>query len=347
MVEDGKPRDFDYFLSRAETAAISEDQLKAYVSGEHADSPPCVQTLLSRPIETYRNESLFAIGVYYRKRWPEEWRDMLADTNLDRDQLIESLPTSEVRKIADSIRKKDYGYRCAQQPCRDLCDRDACLKRKYGITPEEAQLDNILNVQQLIKIDTRPATYYLIIDGHKIMVDSVELLLSPQRLRALLVENNDVFIPPIPKKDHEIMMHRLFETMETIEAPEEAGEYGQLVEAIQQYFDRTPLDVDYSDPAQRMSILSGNPITHTDQQGNRYYAFTSRGLRQYLKRTRDIDVPSPQKLFQAVNKAWNIKVQKLDVGNLDKSKRPKVWMVPIPEDAGTVNHEPQEYEDEF
>ena len=74
--------------------------------------PPCLQQLLSQGAlgEGGRNNGLFNIGVYLRKRFPEEWQEKLEEYN---DEYLEPpLKPREFTTVLSSLDKKSYNYKC-------------------------------------------------------------------------------------------------------------------------------------------------------------------------------------------------------------------------------------------
>ena len=67
--------------------------------------------------------------------FPETWQDKAFDFNAR--VFDHSLAYTEVKRTIESARRRDYRYKCKQEPCQSLCDSAACIKRKYGITDEE------------------------------------------------------------------------------------------------------------------------------------------------------------------------------------------------------------------
>ena len=74
--------------------------------------PPCLQELLSQGSlgEGGRNNGLFNIGVYLRKRFPEEWQEKLEEYN--DEHLDPPLKPREFTSVLNSLDKKTYNYKC-------------------------------------------------------------------------------------------------------------------------------------------------------------------------------------------------------------------------------------------
>lgn len=131
---DGKLRDLEYFLNLANQRRIDKKYLNAVrVVSEvpFSDGPPCLQTLAARGIgEGMRNDVLANIAIYLRKKSPDTWEEDLADIN---HGLENALSSKELRNIVSSYKKKRYYYACKRAPLKPVCDKEECLRRKFGV----------------------------------------------------------------------------------------------------------------------------------------------------------------------------------------------------------------------
>ena len=78
-----------------------------------------------------RNISLFNVGVYYRKKNPDDWQEDLMKFNYE--HVSTPLPSSEVNGLVKAVSKKDYAYTCKQSPICNYCEKSKCMKRSFGI----------------------------------------------------------------------------------------------------------------------------------------------------------------------------------------------------------------------
>ena len=78
-----------------------------------------------------RHNGLFNLGVYLRKAYPDEWETKILDYN--QTIMQPALDLKEVNVVADQVKKKNYQYKCADQPICNFCNRDLCRSRKHGV----------------------------------------------------------------------------------------------------------------------------------------------------------------------------------------------------------------------
>ena len=94
------------------------------------DGPPCLQSIYLKGKTDYRNNYLFSLAGYYKAKHGDDFEFKLASAN---NELIESLGLEELNKTVISAHKrKDYSYKCNEEPICSICSKQECKKRKYG-----------------------------------------------------------------------------------------------------------------------------------------------------------------------------------------------------------------------
>jgi len=138
---------------------------------EYSDGPPCIETLAMNKIgEGGRNNALFHYGVYAKQKWPAEWKSKVMLFNATAMQ--KPLSDSEVQIIVNQHEKKEWGYKCKDEPMCSMCDRTLCRSRKYGIG-QEILFPGLTDLQV---IDLEDPYYYLNVDGERLYLENVKYL---------------------------------------------------------------------------------------------------------------------------------------------------------------------------
>lgn len=114
---------------------ISEEALnKFFEELVFNDAPPCLQILYllnNLDENSGRNDYLFSFGVYLKKKDENFFEQKLFDIN---QSLINPIEDKELENtILNSLRKKDYSYKCRQSPCVNYCNKKLCKEREYGV----------------------------------------------------------------------------------------------------------------------------------------------------------------------------------------------------------------------
>ena len=117
------------FFELYETTKITEQQLSELKvkrpETPYSDGPPCIELMMQNRVgEGGRNNALFHYGVYAKSKWPENWKSKLVIFN--ENAMEQPLSDTEVNIITKQHDKKDWGYKCNDQPMCSLCDEKNC-----------------------------------------------------------------------------------------------------------------------------------------------------------------------------------------------------------------------------
>jgi len=331
QVHRGKEVSFDFFLTAAETSQITASRLDELRSDGHAGAPPCLQRLINEGCSSgARNEAMYNLTVYMRKAFPEEYRDKLFDLN---NRIFDvPLPHSEARRTITSASKRDYRYKCREAPIKDLCDRQTCLKRRFGISPAEAEdlklVAEMPEIGPLYKYMTEPARWELMI-GDKPVILTTTVLYDWKRIRVAYTDTHTSVLPMIPAKEWERQLRELTENAILREAPEEASTTGQMRWHLREFLRKADLTSDGEDLDERKALLRGVPVVQKKDDGRVVY-FRGPDFVAYLKRNRSEELKDVN-LFFALRGMGGREINhcKLRVG----SQAINVWYVPLDEDG--------------
>lgn len=157
---------------------------KFFSSLEYADAPPCLQALALRGgVTEYRNIYLSNFAVYFKNKFGkgEEYENAILEMNT---QLAEPLPIKEVRALIDSYAKKDYSYKCKEEPLCSHCSKNECKLREYGIG---STLVSILDYEELTQfigeVDDDEAYYEWRINGKLLHFNNEQEIIQQEKFR--------------------------------------------------------------------------------------------------------------------------------------------------------------------
>jgi len=138
--------------------------------GEHAEAPPCINKMIEDGIEEGgRDNAMMHVAVYMKRAFNDDWQDQLQDFNSA--HVTPKLGFSDMARIIKSNERKEYQYLCKQQPMCAICDKEVCLKRKFGVGHGEGIWDQF-QVDRAVKVisqDTDPY-YKLTIKGREFRI---------------------------------------------------------------------------------------------------------------------------------------------------------------------------------
>lgn len=326
-VEGGKRRSFEYFLDIAESRRVSAAMLVERSTDEHAEAPPCIQRMISEGVGTgQRNDALYNMVVYLKQAFPETWRDKAFDLNA---KVFERpLGFSEARKTINSAGRRDYRYKCKEEPCRSRCRSAICVTRKFGITAEEKgelEMGRPPEFGPLEKYLTDPPRWVLYVDKTPITLTTAEIM-DFRQIRIAVADSVSRLIAPMKNERWQAHLHKLMEEVVELEAPEEASVTGFVRTRLVDFFQRTDLTSDGSDIRDREALLLGSPCVQVNPAtGTRYVYFRGPDFIDYLKKNRSEELKGPN-LWMALRKV-GVEHCRIRVGD----KVIPVWSVPLSE----------------
>lgn len=315
---DGSAATLEEFLDLAEKSAIAEKDLDELLSEDVPevddklkDGPPCLQALLRQGFpEGTRNNGLFNLGVYLRKAFPDDWETKILEYN--QHIMDPPLDLKEVNVVADQIKKKEYQYKCADQPICNFCNKDLCRSRKHGVGGGA----NTPTVANLRKYDSEPPLWFLDVNGSPVELDTEGLQKQP-RFQILCMEQINFMPRTISRQAWEAQMNNLLSQMldtegAVITTSEDTSVRGQFYDMLEEFSTHMQSAMD------KEEILLRRPWTD-EEEGRTYFrlkdfeAFLKRNKffeyrsNKIAQRLRDIDGRSDQfRIKGRVVRCWSV-----------------------------------------
>jgi len=312
-IKDGKKLSAEDFLALAEQSALSEEDLLDVELEKDPlliDGPPCLQSLskIGFP-EGTRNQGLFNLGIYARKRYGEDELANYID-EMNNNFMTPPLGHKEVAGIVKAVMKKNYSYRCNDQPICDVCNRQICLGRKYGVGGGSDDVG--VEIVGVIKVKTDPPTWIVDINGARIEMDTETLLLQ-RKFQKVVLEELTIMTNLIKPPKWTALMKEKCENAEEQDAPADAGSKGQLINFLEDFC------TGYAKAQSRDEMILGKPWT--DDKTKRTY-FRSADFQKFLQQNRFIGFDG-RKLWNALRTIGAEHHQ-----FFEKGKNIQCWSVP-------------------
>jgi hypothetical protein len=242
------------------------------------DGPPCLVHMIAEggvkqgSAGGGQNNALFHMGVYYKKKNPDGWEE-----DLERAAQLYCTPAHPrqgVDSIIKSLRKKDYEYKCKDEPMRSHCNSILCRKRKHGVTGGGGG-GLVPSITSIKKMNSDPPVWFLEVEGKKVECNTEDLQRWERFQRILINVCHDPFgVIPQP-----VWLATIQEAMqgmtEIIEVGADAGARGEFHELLETYLTNRQRGMKEED------LLSGRPWESEDER--RYYFVLSR-LHRFLER---------------------------------------------------------------
>ena len=270
---DGQAINPEEFLERAEELILSPsglESLEASPLSEEIDwidqSPPCLQHLVVQGFpKGTRNSGLFNLGVFLRKKYPDDWEKRLEEVNIKYMQ--PPLGAQEVLTIAKQVNRKDYFYKCNDQPLAGHCNSPLCRTRKYGIgagggTPL---------FSNLTKQDSDPPIWFLDVEGGRLELETDDLL-NQNRFQRKCMDALNKIPPKVKENVWRQIIQQLLDSLTIVEVPKEASTEGFFLELLEAFCTERPA-------RERDELLLHKPWT---DKGKTYFRLAD--LMEYLHR---------------------------------------------------------------
>jgi hypothetical protein len=269
----GEPLSLEEFVNRAEKLAVTKEQLEQLVlapadSEDFESGPPCLQSLARSGFSMgSRNSGLFAIGVYLRKRFPDEWQDRMRFYNAK--FMKPALNDAEVKTIVKSLTRKKYNYNCDEPPCKNFCNRTLCQTREFGIGKGIDEWGVVID-RKSIKVMTEPP-FWLITVNEKRMKLFSEDMINQRRFQQICIERIGYLPPTIDASKWRGQVNEIMQNAIEAEAPHDASVVGELSFHLRQFCTVFP------QAETKEEITVGKPYT---EDGVTY--FRAADFRKYL-----------------------------------------------------------------
>lgn len=279
------------FLDHADRMEVTLDRLieiqppqNQVFKGAFEDGPPCLQTLAVRGFEEgSRNNALYNICVLLRKKFGDDWEGKVDEMN--QRFIYPALGHKEVQAIIKSVKKKDYFYKCNDIPIVNVCNRQICLTRKFGIGTHDNDPGVVFG--PLVKMNSDPVIWFWDVNGRRIELSTSELK-DQMRFHTRAIDELNIWPKWIKPQDWARIVRERLEKVEIIEAPPEARPEGQIWAHLEQYLVSRP------QARTREELLQNKPWTDPDTNLTH---FRANHFHNYLEQ---------QRVKIAASKLWSI-----------------------------------------
>lgn len=234
---------------------------------DFSDGPPCLQHLAESGFpEGGRNNALFMIGVYERKRGGD-WKDRLEDAN--RRLMHPPLQSEEVVQVVRGLSRKDYQYTCKTEPMCSHCDSSLCRTREYGVGQGDVPV-----ITSITKLGSDPPIYFADVCDVRMRLDIDELFNYQLFRKACLVQGNFV-LQPMKERDWTIILSDAISKLQVEAAPPDSTESGAFIEMLEEFCTNRSAGSRVED------LLRGVPW-HDEDEG--HYLFRLKDVTRFVSR---------------------------------------------------------------
>lgn len=343
--EKGNRLTFELFVQYAQSKRVTPEELHAIAQREHLEAPPCIQKMIHSGVESgSRNDAMYNVVVYLKRARPETFFDDAMDLN--KTMFDKPLGPTEAKKVIRSASRRDYLYKCGEDPCKSLCDRKVCVTREFGISMDEAKEldahDSLPQFTDLIEYQSDPPRWGLHVNGQLIANIPTATLRDPQLMGNLIFEKIKINIPKISQDVwRKRILDPLVPTLRVVEVPREASASGIIAAKFNEFVQKADLSSDGSDIEDRKALLRNIPVVQV-LNGQRCIVFKGTAFSEFLKRNK-AEVLQGMDLWLALRRDCGADHDKMRIPG---GKVINVWFAPITEDHESKYDEPK-FKSEF
>lgn len=233
--DEGEGLTAEEFLDYAERFVQTPDQFYdidvsfGVTDSEHLpEGPPCLQHLCKNGFTPgSRNNALFNLGVYARQADPDNWEGLLQKYNMD--YFHPPLVRGEVDAIIKQLKKKDYYYKCEDQPIKPHCNKDLCKTRKFGVGQGATS-----NVTGIMKIDGDPPIFIVTIDG-KPVETTTEGVHNQAVFQKACIRQLNKYPPTVNNRAWQTRMQNLLDNVVIVQVAPDATAEGEFFDHLNQF----------------------------------------------------------------------------------------------------------------
>ena len=233
------------------------------------EAPPCLITLLKDGMEEGgRNEAMYNVGVYLKKRYPSSWQGEIHIYN--KEFMKPPLKDGEMKSLEKSLDKKDYRYKCKQEPILSFCNSKVCVTREFGVGDDSPPPE----ITEIKIFRSHPPIYIVYVDALPVEVDD-QTLHDPERFSIACMSQLGQPLLPISKIIWRKMLRKFMGSkMIEIPVPESAKLENQIKDLMNDFIFRVN--------AKKMSDVL-NECAYSEN-GTTY--FTSSGFLEFLSKSK-------------------------------------------------------------
>lgn len=257
-------------MSPEDIQAMGSRRRKKKVSEPFDDGPPCLQHMAANGFpEGSRNNALFMVGLYLKRREPSTWQQNLDEAN--RLHMRPPLSTDEVQQVVRSLEKRDYEYTCKTEPMCSHCDAAVCRGRRFGI----GVAGEFPVISGLSKLDIPgDPIWFVDIAEHRVEASTTELQTFTLFQRVCMIQCNRMF-RVMKQADWAAMVSEAMESLTVIEAPPDVGAPAQFRELLGEWL------TNRMKGERKEDLLAGRPWL--DPENGRHW-FRIGDLQRFLQR---------------------------------------------------------------
>jgi hypothetical protein len=183
------------------------------------------------------------------------------------------LGSAEVVEITRSLKKRDYSYKCHDQPMCGLCDRPTCLTRKYGVGGQNHPV-----IRKWTKLVSEEPTWTIEIEGSDkpMEIDDISDITNYRKFTDQCAKQLNRFFAPMKQGAWAMVLQEKESELQEAAPPADTTSLGHFSDLLEDYL------TDRARAKTRDEVLGGKPWE--DEETDRHL-FRMKGLHEFVTRS--------------------------------------------------------------
>ena len=275
FLENAEAASMDGFFGLYERNKLTPEQLEKLSikrpTSEFSDGPPCLESLTQEKLTDGRDRVLYQYIQYAKRKWPEEWTKHINPFNYK--YFNEPLDDKVIQDKIKFNSKKELGFKCNEEPMCLHCDKELCKTRKFGIGGEVV----FPMLTDLQKVEIDEPYYWVNVDGERVKLDKALILYDQRLFQISVLEQLNIILPSLSKKDWRMLIQNLLNNIELIKAPKGSSKVDQLQGHLEEFCTNRN-----SSSTKKEDIMRGNVF----KEDKKYYFVFSKFYHGFLQKKR-------------------------------------------------------------
>ena len=314
--DEGNILDLDEFLKEVEKKSITDIELKKLSlkkeNSDFTDAPYCIEAYLTENKTVQpgnRDNFLFQYSVYAKKKFGENFEEEVH--KFHHKYFDDPLRPKEIEKIIRQADKKDWGYKCKDQPMCSFCNKSKCRIRKYGVGDSNI----ITDVGNVIQYgDNEDTIYHVTVNNEQTIVCTIEELYDQHKFRKKCLVKLASMPSIMKREDWDLYITTIVSKAIKVKSEFEMTPEGEFRNILTRYISNQANALDIDD------ILNGQCFV--DDEESRVY-FRMDQLQEYMRNRRYGAMTSNQMGIFLRNLGGDYSKRKLN-----NKKGQLVWWIP-------------------
>lgn len=230
-------------------------------------APCCLTTIMAahngKIPSGMRNPAMAGVVLpFLRAKYKTSWKQRAHEFNAD--YMDPPMPHTEVQTCINSQDRKGYHYGCDSEPMFSNCDRPNCIKQKFGVAGDRADVG--VTFGQIIEWQSSPhSTYDVPVNGTMMRGLLIESLMSQAKLKNVIMDQAHEKFIFIKQDSWEDNVKEMLQNSLKKVVPPSATAKGQLRAHLREFCSRTT--------AATIDGLLAGRVFIDEQDGYTYFMF--------------------------------------------------------------------------